>query len=98
MPTLDGLTKYAHLIDVDYFADLLQVSHSFTNLHTLIGLVVIGPVYMAYPGGCRHRYKFLPRLRPYIRSCMHTVISFSRCILCRAAFATVSSSIALVQA
>ena len=26
MPTLDGLTKYAHLIDVEYFADLLQVS------------------------------------------------------------------------
>lgn len=25
MPTLQGLTKYAHLIDVEYFADLLQV-------------------------------------------------------------------------
>jgi hypothetical protein len=33
MPTLDGLTKYAHLIDVDYFADLLQVSHSPPSLH-----------------------------------------------------------------
>ena len=25
MSSLHGLTKYAHLIDVDYFADLLQV-------------------------------------------------------------------------
>ena len=25
MPTLDGLTKYAHLISVEYFADLIQV-------------------------------------------------------------------------
>ncbi len=33
MPTLDGLTKYAHLIDVDYFADDLQVTDSFSNLH-----------------------------------------------------------------
>ena len=32
-PTLDGLTKYAHLIDVDYFADLLQVCHSLLGLH-----------------------------------------------------------------
>ena len=53
MPTLDGLTKYAHLIDVDYFADLLQVSHSFSNLHAHThDVVVIGLVYMAYPNGC----------------------------------------------
>ena len=27
-------------------------------------LVVIGLVYKAYPDGCRHKYAFLPRLRP----------------------------------
>ncbi len=26
---------------------------------------MIGLVYLAYPGGCRHKFTFLPRLRPY---------------------------------
>ncbi len=29
------------------------------------GLVMIGPVYMAYPGDCQQECKLLPRLRPY---------------------------------
>jgi len=28
-------------------------------------LVVIGLVYKAYPDGCRHKYTFLPKPRPY---------------------------------
>ncbi|KAA6426215.1 MAG: hypothetical protein FRX49_04067, partial [Trebouxia sp. A1-2] len=35
MPTLDGLTKYAHLIDVDYFADLLQVMQQIMHMTAL---------------------------------------------------------------
>jgi hypothetical protein len=34
-------------------------------LFLALGLVVIGLVYKAYPDGCRHKYTFLPRLRPY---------------------------------
>jgi len=26
---------------------------------------MIGLVYKAYPDGCRHKYTYLPRLRPY---------------------------------
>ncbi|KAL0026860.1 hypothetical protein WJX77_007364 [Trebouxia sp. C0004] len=35
VPTLDGLTKYAHLIDVDYFADLLQVMQQIMQMTAL---------------------------------------------------------------
>ena len=38
MPTLDGLTKYAHLIDVEYFADLLQVSKITQRLKSTINI------------------------------------------------------------
>ncbi len=30
-----------------------------------ISLVMIGLVNKAYPDGCRHKFTFLPRLRPY---------------------------------
>ncbi len=32
--------------------------------HCFVDLVVIGLLYMAYHDGCRHKFTFLPRLRP----------------------------------
>ncbi len=31
----------------------------------MYSVAVIGPLYMAYPNSCRHKFTFLPRLRPY---------------------------------
>lgn len=70
---------------------LFAPSHQLEQMHVVQGCMC----------HCLKQHCFgssMARVTCHHEACMHTLISLSRCILCRAAFSTVSCSVAQAQA